>query len=236
MLVTQSLVFIHLTKCGGTFVRSALLELDGSQQYAGRYHGPWSELPQEFREMPVITAVRNPYDWWVSWYHYMKARNWFNPLARAAVDAGYEEFPEMIQFILSSLQEGSSEAINVDNAVQTLINTPGTIPNDFTTHMTDHMRQNQCGILSWRHSFQLEGIEKNKLIVIQQESLLEDLFSSLLKIGITAQMSQIQKLIELPKANTTVRNTDYRSYYNNSSKEAVSILDKEILEKYNYTY
>jgi len=233
MLVSQSLVFIHLTKCGGNFVRNALHEVDGPEQYAGRFHGPWSEIPNQYSNMPVITAVRNPYDWWVSWYHFMKKHNWPNPIARAAVITGNESFPKMLQFITASLTKGSKAAIKVDRQIQALAEDHSAIQNDFTGKMIEHMRLHQCGILSWRFSFQLLGIPENQLTILNQDSLLNDLKLALKHAGCEFENNM---LTNLPKANTTARNTNHRNYYVKESRIAVARLDRLIIEKFNYQF
>lgn len=236
MLVSKSLVFIHLTKCGGTFVRSALAMVDGPIQHEGRYHGTWSELPTQYQTMPVITAVRNPYDWWVSWYHFMQTRGWFNPIARAAVVAGKSAFPDMLEFIIESHQAGSPAAATVDRMLQDYAKAMGTEQNDFDEKMTGHMRSHQCGILSWRYAFQLEGVSDDQLSVIRQESLLDDLQKVLAKVDCELQPDQRQQLINLPRANTTQRKANYREYYNESSQQSVASLDKMILDKFSYEF
>lgn len=236
MLVSQSLVFIHLTKCGGTFLRSALLEVDGPQRYGGRYHGPWSELPVQYRAMPVITAVRNPYDWWVSWYHFMKTHNWFNPIARAAVDTGNESFSKMLQFIIAAQDKDSNAAKSIDLAIHNFTKSHNSVANDFNKNMTDHMQQNQCGILSWRYNFQLDGIPYNQLTIMRQESLLDDLQQVFNLAGHHLRNDQVEKLMDLPRANTTKRSADYREYYDESSKLAVESLEKLIFKKFDYKF
>ncbi len=236
MLVSQSLVFIHLTKCGGTFVRSALLEVDGPEKFAGRYHGPWSELPNQYRAMPVITAVRNPYDWWVSWYHYMKKTNWFNPIARAAVNSGNESFSDMLQFIVESLKNNTQAAALVDSEIQALKNASNVVHNDFTTHMIGYMRQQQCGVLSWRFAFQLYGLPETQLTILKQESLLDDLTTAMNRAGLTLENNQNQSLLNLPKVNVTQRKSNYREYYNEQSQAAVANLDKQILDRFDYQF
>ena len=32
------------------------------------------DIPPEFRDLPVLGFVRNPWDWYVSWYHYIRAQ------------------------------------------------------------------------------------------------------------------------------------------------------------------
>jgi hypothetical protein len=73
MLVASELVFVHVPRTGGSFIRAVLgehLELDPR---APRFstHASYDELPAEFRDRPGLCVVRNPWDWYVSWYHHV---------------------------------------------------------------------------------------------------------------------------------------------------------------------
>jgi hypothetical protein len=73
MLVASELVFVHVPRTGGSFIRGVLrdhLELDPA---APRFptHASYDELPAEFRDRPGFCVVRNPWDWYVSWYHHL---------------------------------------------------------------------------------------------------------------------------------------------------------------------
>jgi hypothetical protein len=35
-------------------------------------HSPVREVPAEFRHLPMLGYVRNPWDWYVSWYHFVQ--------------------------------------------------------------------------------------------------------------------------------------------------------------------
>jgi hypothetical protein len=76
MLVASELVFVHIPRTGGSFIRSVLrdhLELDpNAPKLAG--HASYDELPVEFRDRPGFCVVRNPWDWYVSWYHFVMKR------------------------------------------------------------------------------------------------------------------------------------------------------------------
>jgi hypothetical protein len=94
MIFTDRFTFVHMPKTGGTFITSVLLRLydvrwswfmhlRSSMQrdlvYRRRYgtfiyhnnkHGPCAEIPAEHRDKPVLLAVRNPYDLYVSQYEF----------------------------------------------------------------------------------------------------------------------------------------------------------------------
>lgn len=81
MIVCDQLVFIHLHKSGGTFVNQLLLQCLPSARQLG-YHLPYTQLPSSFRALPVVGTVRNPWDYYVSWYYFQAGQRRPNPLFR----------------------------------------------------------------------------------------------------------------------------------------------------------
>jgi hypothetical protein len=69
MIVTDRLLFLHLHKSGGTFVNALLKRCVPSARQIG-YHLPYREVPAAFRDLPVVGTVRNPWAYYVSWYHF----------------------------------------------------------------------------------------------------------------------------------------------------------------------
>jgi hypothetical protein len=72
MLITRHFVFVHQLKTAGGFIKQLCrahmpadwIVLDDL------HHPPAREIPPKFRRLPVFGVMRNPWDWYVSWYHY----------------------------------------------------------------------------------------------------------------------------------------------------------------------
>ena len=92
MIVSDKLVFIHMHKTGGQFVSRALLDHVGGSRVIG-YHWPRKNLPVKFRGLPLLGFVRNPWDWYVSWFCFnqQKTSN-TNPLYAVMSDGGRNDF------------------------------------------------------------------------------------------------------------------------------------------------
>lgn len=74
MLIHDRFVVLHLQKTGGTFLTKVLeRELEGSLTKRGAHQG-WRAIPPEAADRPVLAFVRNPWDWYVSWYHFNMLR------------------------------------------------------------------------------------------------------------------------------------------------------------------
>ncbi len=74
MLITSRFVFIHIPKTGGDFLRRLCLKhlpADEVVTHEIAKHGPDVEIPATAATLPRFALVRNPWDWHVSWYHYL---------------------------------------------------------------------------------------------------------------------------------------------------------------------
>ena len=67
MIATDKFVFVHMHKCGGTFINLFIRKFFPVAREIG-YHYPISMLPTEYRHLPVLGTVRNPWEFYVSYY------------------------------------------------------------------------------------------------------------------------------------------------------------------------
>jgi hypothetical protein len=80
VLVTDNFVFVHIPKTGGTFIQTVLgkhLPVVAYEPVTAEptwSHTPYSTLPARWRGLPAFCVVRNPWDWYVSWFHYQRER------------------------------------------------------------------------------------------------------------------------------------------------------------------
>jgi len=74
MLITKHFIFIHMQKTGGVFFRRLfedhlppdwIVHEPKIGAHAGR-----DRIPSQYAHLPAIAFVRNPWDWYVSWYHW----------------------------------------------------------------------------------------------------------------------------------------------------------------------
>jgi hypothetical protein len=74
VILSDEFVYLHQPKTGGTFVCEVLADI-----YAGRTgrkytnwnkHGGVESIPPEFRTKPIVTTIRNPFDYYASHFHF----------------------------------------------------------------------------------------------------------------------------------------------------------------------
>lgn len=99
MIATDNLVFVHLHKSGGTFVNELLLRFAQAPRRIG-YHLPYREAPDAIRHLPVIGTVRDPWGYYVSWFHFQRAMRRPNPLFTICSDGGTLGFEATVRNLI----------------------------------------------------------------------------------------------------------------------------------------
>jgi hypothetical protein len=70
MLVTKDFVLVHVPKTGGTFLNGLVKEY--CEVVYEKMHGRYPDLPERYRELPVIAFARDPMTWYPSWWAHMR--------------------------------------------------------------------------------------------------------------------------------------------------------------------
>jgi hypothetical protein len=73
MLVTKDFVFVHVPKTGGTFVNN-LVKQHAEVEWEGPLHATYDMLPDEYRDLPAVAFVRNPFTWYPSWWEHQRRK------------------------------------------------------------------------------------------------------------------------------------------------------------------
>lgn len=114
MLIHDRFIFLHLQKTGGTYLAKALREElpKGSLRSGapGTLHPGWDDIPPEARDRPVLFYVRNPWDWYVSYYHHLLDRQPDNGLFQIALAGGRNDFGTALRLGLRELRDFSPKS------------------------------------------------------------------------------------------------------------------------------
>jgi hypothetical protein len=100
VLITPDFVFLHMPKTGGgtvTHVVKAALPKGTVRAGPGGFRHPGrSCIPETAEHLPVLCFVRNPWDWYVSWYWFSRRANRPTALWRS-VFGDDPDFPSFIR-------------------------------------------------------------------------------------------------------------------------------------------
>ncbi len=82
MILENQAVILHMPKTGGVFIRMLLEKHYGDRVRLATgatfrdptaptaQHHSYDEIPDSAKQLPAFGLVRNPWDWYVSWYHF----------------------------------------------------------------------------------------------------------------------------------------------------------------------
>ena len=219
MLITPWFSFLHVPKTGGSFVRRVLSDHLGDAVEATYHHEPWEQLPD--RQLPVLCFVRNPWDWYVSWYHYLHQYHYGpgdhaelvkDPLYRSAFGAGKNDFRTTVRRACLGM---------IDVRQPEVERLMGELDADFYTA---------------RFRFIVgAGLDDERLTVGRYEYLLEDLTAFLARTQTPGQDALFAAVEHSPRERTS-EHRHYRDYYDDELRDLVRTRSRWVIERFGYEF
>lgn len=234
MIATRELLFIHLHKTGGQFVNRLLLEHLPDARRIG-YHLPRSEAPEELRALPAFAFMRNPWDWYVSWYAFNAADPARNPVFRGVSEGGRADFNQTIHNLLH-LGHPLNAAMREEITSQLPLTRDGNLGSGLTRGVMRGCTDPDAGYLSWLTRYMcFVGGSPAGLSMGRMEHLRQELPDLLQRYGVDLTPGLKDAIATAPAVNASPRR-DYRSYYNAELKGLVAERDWAIVESYGYEF
>jgi hypothetical protein len=234
MLITDKFVFVHLPRTGGTFVYEVVRKFFPSAREIG-YHLPRALLPREYSHLPVLGTVRNPWEFYVSWYCHHHSNKTYSPLKNVLFGCLSENRKlDFGQTIRNALNLGMS-----DDKLDLLIRA---LPENFyfqnrhipniTKDVIRKIRGTGLGLYTFRFN-QLFG-QADDVFFCRVESLRTDLMVFFERVG-AANDALRSYVLGLDKKNIS-GHFHYSTYYTPDLAELVLIRDRPLLERFGYVF
>jgi hypothetical protein len=228
MIVTDRFVFLHLHKSGGSFVNRFLLEtIPGARQVG--YHLPSSCIPPEARRLPVLGTVRNPWDYYVSWYSFQQAMP--SPNALFAIASGERRLG--FAGTLRNLMRLGEDAELLDAWAARL---PRELPNrgiNLSRACVAPLRNSGMGLYSFLYQ-RMYG-DPSQATLLDMGRLREDLLPFLERVGTSVTPAMRSWLGDTPPVNTSIHDR-YDAYYDDSSRQLVADKDAGIIRRHGFVF
>lgn len=246
MLVTEKCVFLHMPKTGGHFCRSIIETHAGKTLHSGGWHAPYKKLPANFHHLPILIVVRNPWDWYVSWYHYMidvLETGHPNPLIVNATMNTPPGFNNVMSYVFKSMRTGTKESkqlakyLKSERHIASKAKRPGI--RDLDKEMIENMRKKNHGFLSWRFESLLAGTSKKLVRYIEFDNLNSQLLAALSEIGVSIPEEEKNRILSLGKVNAgaTRKGEEYRRFYESDAvKNAIAYYDRNFIRLFSYEF
>ena len=257
MIVTDQFVFVHLHKSGGSFVNKVIMELFPNNQTIS-YHYPMRLIPDEYRHLPVLGTVRNPWSFYVSYY--LMQTTWF-PMTekerQELIAQGFE--PPMIDIMFEILSnekrygfedtitnmlnlgiQNNSQLNKLLDAMPTKRNTsrknsPPVTPERFLgKNIIQKDLEKIRGTAEGEYTFLFKHMYHNcnKVHFLKMENLREDLVNFYEQQHIKFDKEYILKTS--PENEGT--DGSYRKYYTPKLKKLVQERDAFIIKRFKYEF
>ncbi|HET8862731.1 MAG TPA: hypothetical protein VFM94_05735 [Solirubrobacterales bacterium] len=245
MVIHDRFVFLHVPKTGGRFIRRFLLQAFPSCRFVDEQHPHfgWNKLPEEAVGRPVLAFIRNPWDWYVSWYSFISGQpappeqsTWHvHPLVRGLFikgsNVGVEGGP------VAGSEEISDFATTVRRACGGIVDGGGRAELERVTQGYDLAKPLLEG--HDLYTAQVEtvlgaGLDSDLLTIGRFESLTADLESFVERVGL--EMPEGEPGIKRAKPVNTSRRAPYREYYDPELRDLVGASCRALIERFDYRF
>jgi len=230
MIVTDEFVFVHLPRSAGTFISELIKNFFPSAHEVG-YHLPRSLLPKESSHLPILGAVRNPWEFYVSWYHHVWPRDASTTLVSWLTQNGNVDFSGAIRNALNLGVNNERLDALIEMLPDEVDYRKRNIPN-ITKEAIRRARDTGVGYYTFRFNH-LFG-EANDVFICRFETLREDLLKFFENIGVAND--ELRDHVLTSEKKNTAEHRHYSTYYTPDLAELVSIRDCQIVEKFGYCF
>jgi hypothetical protein len=228
VIVCDNFVFLHLHKSGGTYVNQMLLTCIPSARRIG-YHLPYSQLPEPFRALPVVGTVRNPWAYYVSWYHFQRGQARPNPLFQVCSNGGTGDFA-------TTLTNLATLEANPDRVRQLADAFPETFVNyglNLTRNCIAAISGSGLGFYSFLHDRLYAGAASPN--ILKMETLRQQLPTIGSNLGAADTIALHRFLRTTPNLNTS-QHGPYQSYYSTEMQSLVAEMDRGVIAAHGYQF
>jgi hypothetical protein len=230
MLVTDKFVFLHLPRAGGTFVYDVVRKFFPSAREIG-YHFPRELLPPEYSHLPILGVVRNPWEFYVSWYEHVRPRNTSSIMFSWLSDNGKLGFVETTRNALNLGINDERLDVLIEMLPEHVDYGKRNIPN-ITKDSMRKVRGIGVGYYTFRFN-QLFG-NSDDVFFCRLDSLREDLVIFFERIGLaTGELRDY--VLRLDRKNTSEHSHE-STYYTTDLAELVRIRDRDLVERFGFAF
>ncbi len=234
MLITDKFVFLHLPRTGGTFVYDVVRKFFPSAREIG-YHFPRELLPGEYSHLPILGTVRNPWEFYVSWYHYHHFGDTYSPSKNVLFCCVSEDRKlDFVQTIRNALDLSVSDD-KLDFLIQSLPENfddkKRKIPN-LTKELMRKIRGTGLGLYNFRFN-QTFG-RADDVFFCRVETLRRDLIAFFEGIG--AATDELRDYVLRSNKKNIAEHLHYSTYYTPELAELVSNRDRQVVKRFGFTF
>jgi hypothetical protein len=230
MIATDKFVFVHLPRSGGTFVADVITKFFPTAHEIG-YHLPRTLLPSEYSHLPVLGAVRNPWEFYVSWYYHVWPRDAASPLVSWVSENGTLGFEGTTRNALNLGVDDQRLDILIGMLPDQVDYRKRNIPN-ITKDAMRRVRGSGVGYYTFRFNHLFGNADD--VFVYRLETLRQDLVNFFEEIG--AATDELRDYVLYSEKLNAAEHLHYSAYYTPDLAKLVSVRDRQLIERFGYVF
>jgi hypothetical protein len=230
MIVTDKFVFVHLPRSGGTFVSEVIRTFFPSAHEIG-HHMPRDLLLREYSHLPVLGTVRNPWEFYVSLYHYVWPKDAASKFVAWMSENGRLGFVGSIRNLLNLGVNNERLDALIEMLPEHIDYSRRYIPNVSKDAMRV-VRGTGVGYYTFRFN-QMFG-NADEVFFCRLETLKQDLVAFFEGIG--AATNELRDHVLRSDKRNISKHLHYSAYYTPELAELVSIYDRPLIERFGYVF
>jgi len=230
MLATDKFVFLHLPRAGGTFVYDVVRKFFPSAREIG-YHFARDLLPREYSHLPILGVVRNPWEFYVSWYEHVRPRNTASIMFSWLSENGKLDFLETTRNALNLGTDNERLDVLIEILPEHVDYSRRNIPN-ITKDSMRKVRGTGVGYYTFRFNHLFGNADD--VFVCRLETLRQDLVAFFEGIG--AATNELRDYVLRSDKKNIAEHLHYSAYYTSELAELVLIRDRPLIERFGYVF
>jgi len=219
--ITSEYIFVHAQKMAGVTVKDFMLSKFPDCHIEVYKHAPLRCLPKKHAEKIRIGVIRNPFDWYVSFYAYRKQNGEFKNMSFTKFIKTYTKHPRaLLTGIEKKIVKSDYDKLlpprtnlNIGSYTYFFINYFSMIAVDVLSLYNDRIFKEQFSRLS------------DMDILMRTENLADDMF----------KLWKDDRVFKLKPKNTS-KHKPYQDYYTDETRKIVEEKDGIFMKEFGYSY
>jgi tetratricopeptide (TPR) repeat protein len=235
MIVTEKFVFVHLHKTGGQSLNDMISRCITNHRVVG-YHFPRSEVPAESVNLPLVGMIRNPWDWYVSWYAFNKRPKIRNQLFNVVSDGGSADLKSTVMNLIHLGSDRPVSAAHRDELIRLLPETlDGNQGVGLTKDSIRELSEADSGYYSWLFGRMLGTEPDDQTHIGRFENLQEDFLDIMDQLEVSESEALKHELENRERKNFS-QHSHYSHYYDNELRDLVAEREHRLIERFDYSF
>lgn len=235
MIATDQFVFVHMHKTGGQSLARIIDACLPAREHIG-YHYPYRLLPEAYADRPVVGFVRNPWDWYVSWYAFNTRPGAGNPLFYIVSDGCQADFRQTLINLANLCSDDPAAACHRAALIEILPDTlEGNTGVGLSKDCIRAIEPSGEGYYSWLFRRMHGDLDRAQLRIGRFERLETDFLAIMQDLGVAEAEDMRTSFGDAPRINAS-RHSHYSRYYDDELRQLIAQRERELIERYDYAF